>query len=189
MTRSKKIIPDEFFHPVTLIGLSTMILWFMAASGWRLAINAASQHYRYEEEINLPSFYLTLLVLPLPYMAFRLYESLTHKYSTVDWKAWLASSIFYGLILSVVLQGFVLCPLFLIGPGAGAMDFMVSWTYEAVINSSLWGSPVALLTVLLTFNRKKDIQFLLWSLPAVITGGIIFFELVFLAEMSPRLLP
>src|SRR5687768_5528072 len=191
--RSNNTIANLLFQRNTVIGLSTILVWLMAAYGWTLALNTANNNYRYAGEISIPSFYFTLLVLPLPYAAFQLYKFLKQKYTTVDWQARLASSIFYLLIITLGLQGLFLCFILFIGMAGGGLDIMFPWRTEiildAVFNAALWGMLVALLTVLITFSREKDSHFLLLSLPAVITYGVFFFKLAFLAGMSARVLP
>jgi hypothetical protein len=188
--RSNKSIAKLRLPRNIVLGLSTISVWLMAAYGWKLAVNIAKNHYRSDGEINTPSFYLTLLVLPLPYVAFQLHKYLVHKYPAVDWTARLASSVFYVFIITLALQVLILCPLFLfIGMAGGGLDIMFSWKTDIILDGILWGTFVTFLTVLITFSREKDIHFLLLSLPAVITYGIFFFTWVFLAGMSAKVLP
>ena len=191
--KANKTIANLLFQRNTVVGLSTILVWLMAAYGWNLALNTAINNYRYDGEISIPSFYLTLLVLPLPYAVFQLYKFLTQTYTSVDWQARLASCIFYLLLITLGLQGLFLCFMLFIGLAGGGLDIMFPWRTEifldAIFNATLWGMLVAFLTVLITFSRDKDRHFLLLSLPAVITYGIFFFKLAFLAGMSAKVLP
>src|ERR1041385_4724337 len=103
--KSSKSITNWIIQQKLIIVLSTIILWLMAAYGWKQALQIASDN-DYQGQSSIPSFFSTLFVLPLPYVAFHIYRYLTKKYPSTNWKTLLESVTIYTLLIILLAEIF-----------------------------------------------------------------------------------
>ena|SRR5687767_14204971 len=87
---------------IIAISLTAMITWLIAVFGWKQALSIINDDSFVREQINIPSFFSTLLVLPLPYGADLLFRYLLREYPSIPWKRLLTNFILTALLLIIV---------------------------------------------------------------------------------------
>jgi hypothetical protein len=186
--KPNKSITNFIIQPNMIIGLSTVILWFVAAYGWKQALSIANDNHYYLGEISIPSFFSTLLVLPLPYSVFHVYRYFAKRYPSANWQALVDSVIIYALVIIFFAEVLFLTFILLIGALGGGLDIMFPWKMEIMISAIYDALPIGMLVTIVPIwirvIRRKDVNIFWIALPAILINGILFFKLVFLGRMQ-----
>jgi hypothetical protein len=170
--------------PVRKIIVISLTTWLIAVLGWEQALNIINADDFQREQINIPSFFSTLFVLPLPYGAYLLFGHLLRKYPTAPWKRLLDNSIIFILLAIIGAQVLAVGVLFYLGLAAGGLDLMFPWQTWIFFEAILYALPITILVTLsnlllfLGFEEKSYVYWLL--LPALLVNGATVFRLGFL---------
>jgi len=169
---------------IIAISLTAMITWLIAVFGWKQALSIINDDSFVREQINIPSFFSTLLVLPLPYSAHLLFRYLLREYPSVRWKRLLTNFILTALLLIIIAQVLVVGLFFYLGLAGGGLDIMLSWQTGILLEAILYALPITILVTLINimiFLVFEEKNFAYWSLlPAIVANGMTLFRLGFL---------
>lgn len=167
-----------------VISLITIMTWLIAVFGWKQALSIINDNSFFREQINIPSFFSTLLVLPLPYGFYLLFRNFLRQYPTVHGKRLLNNFIVSALLLIVIAQILVVGLLIYLGLAGAALDVMLSWQTGMFLEAILYALPITILLTLINIMvflglEEKSFAYLL-LLPAILVNGMAFFRLGFL---------
>ena len=169
---------------IIVISLTAMITWLIAVFGWKQALSIINDDSFVREQINIPSFFSTLLVLPLPYGVYILFRYLLWQYHIVHWKRFLNNFVISALLLIIVAQVLVVGLFFYLGLAGGGLDMMLSWQTGILLESILYALPITILVTLINimiFLVFEANNFAYWLLlPAIVANGRTLFRLGFL---------
>jgi hypothetical protein len=160
------------------------MIWLLTAYGWTQARIVANDTSFHHGDINIPPFFSTLLVLPLPYGAFGLFKYLGQKHPLVPWKILLDRLIISTLIIVLLVQGLFFCLIAVISIFGGGLDIMFSWEIDIILRAIIDSLPITVpvtdisILVFVIFKKRDYVNWFL--LPAVVTNGILIFKLAFL---------
>jgi hypothetical protein len=181
---SHKFIAKLTVQQIIVIGLTAMITWLIAVFGWKQALSIINDNSFVSKQIHIPSFFFTLLVLPLPYGANLMFRYLLREYPSARWKRLLNNFIITALLLIIVAQVLVVGIFFYLGLAGGGLDIMLSWQTGILLEAILYALPITILVTLINimiFLVLEERKFAYWLLlPALVANGMTLFRLGFL---------